>query len=439
MKALAVRSHGKGLELVCRISAEVPAIVVGDRTRLRQIIVNLVGNATEFTEQGEVFLEVSRESQSEGDVVLHFAVSDTGVGIPQEKQAAIFEMFEQADASTTRRHEGTGLGLAISSRLVELMAGRIWVESEVGRGSTFHFTARFRLAEEEAVTTAPVRPVVARGTKVLVVDDNATNGRILEEILCRWAMQATTALGAGQALGLMRQAKKVGEPYHLVLVDAGMPETDGFALAREIRRDPEIDGTIVMMLSSADQPDGIARCDQVGIASYLMKPVKQSELSDTIVAALGAIAREDEGLATITAKPVSRMGPLKVLLAEDSLVNRKLAVAMLEKYGHKVVATNNGREALGALESQDFDLILMDVQMPEMDGLEATRTIRAQERQTGKHIPIVAITAHALKGDRERCLEAGMDGYVAKPIHIEQLFHAIEAVVGTTNDHAGTS
>jgi two-component system sensor histidine kinase/response regulator len=236
----------------------------------------------------------------------------------------------------------------------------------------------------------------------------------------------------------MRQAKKVGEPYHLVLVDACMPETDGFALAREIRRDPEIDGTIVMMLSSADQPDGIARCDQVGIASYLMKPVKQSELSDTIAAALGAIAREDEGLGTITAKPVSRMGPLKVLLAEDSLVNRKLAVAMLEKYGHKVVATNNGREALGALESQDFDLILMDVQMPEMDGLEATRTIRAQERQTGKHIPIVAITAHALKGDRERCLEAGMDGYVAKPIHIEQLFHAIEAVVGTTNDRAGT-
>ncbi len=294
MKSLAVRAHGKGLELACRLSAEVPAFVIGDRTRLRQIIVNLVGNATEFTDRGEVFLEVTRASRSEGEVVLHFAVRDTGVGIPQEKQAAIFEMFGQADVSATRRHGGTGLGLAISSRLVALMGGRIWVESEVGRGSTFHFTARFRLAEEEVLATTP-------------------------------------------------------------------------------------------------------------------------------------------------AKPVSRTGLLKVLLAEDSLVNRKLAVAVLEKYGHTVVVTNNGRAALEALESQEFDLVLMDVQMPEMDGFEATRDIRTKERQTGRHIPIIAMTAHALKGDRERCLAAGMDGYIAKPIHIERLFEAIEAALDTTNGHTGTA
>ena len=439
MKSLGVRAHKRGLELACHIHADVPRAVVGDSGRLRQIIVNLVGNATKFTERGEVVLQVERESQTDGEILLHCAVIDTGIGIPEEKQAAIFEMFEQADSSTTRRYGGSGLGLAISSRLVELMGGRIWLESEVGRGSTFHFTAPLLLAEDGLLAVQPGRSVIVGDTKVLVVDDNATNRRILEEVLRAWGMEPTTTSDARQALGLLRQAQKAGESYHLVLTDAHMPETDGYTLARWVNQDSELgSSTIVMMLSSGDRPDDDARCEELGIAAYLMKPVKQSELFDAITVAVGAATPEDEGAELSVTNRSSRVSSWRVLLAEDSVVNQKFVVAVLRKYGHEVVVARNGREALTALESQDFDLILMDVQMPEMDGLEATRTIRAQERQTGRHIPIVAMTAHALKGDREKCLAAGMDDYVAKPIQIDQLFQAIEAVMGTTNGHAGT-
>jgi signal transduction histidine kinase/DNA-binding response OmpR family regulator len=472
MKSLALRAHKQGLELAHYIYPDVPHAVFGDPGRIRQIVVNLVGNAIKFTEKGEVILEVERQdhpgnnfripsppggrgqgegvekgrsyfpgdpqSPSDDEVVLHFTVRDTGIGIPADKQAAIFEMFEQADNTTTRRFGGTGLGLAITSRLVEMMNGRIWVESEVGRGSTFHFTARLQLPRTEPAKTPPTRPTIIRGTKVLVVDDNDTNRRILEEVLKSWAMVPVCASGAHQALGLLHQANKSGEPFRLVLTDAHMPDVDGFTLAEKIKEDSQLGSTVIMMLTSGDRPGDVGRCEELGIAAYMMKPVKQSELFDATMVALGVTAAEDEALETSATAEPSRLGPLKILLAEDSLVNQKLATAVLEKRGHAVTVVNNGREALAALDSRPFDLVLMDVQMPEMDGFEATREIRAKEKHTGKHIPIIAMTAHALKGDRERCLEAGMDDYVAKPIHAKELFQAIEALLAPADVGAKT-
>jgi len=436
MKSLGVRAHKPGLELACHIHPEVPVGVRGDPGRLRQVLLNLVGNAIKFTERGEVVLDVTCQDRRDDRVVLRFAVADTGIGIPEDKRSAVFDSFQQADSGTTRRFGGTGLGLAIASRLVGLMGGRIWLDSRPGYGSVFHFTVEFHPADVEATRAARLRPVVVRGTRVLVVDDNATNRRILEEVLRSWSMEPTTASGAAEALGLIRQAHRAGEPYSLVLTDAHMPETDGFTLAERIKKDHELGSTVVMMLTSGDQPGDVARCEKLGIASYLMKPIKQSELFDALVMALGITALEDEEAQEAAQRPV--LPPLKILLAEDSLVNQKLAVAVLSKHGHDVVVTNNGREALAALESQHFDLVLMDVQMPEMDGFEATAEIRAAGRRTGRHVPIIAMTAHALKGDRERCLEAGMDEYVAKPIHAKQLFETIEAVLaapaGPTTD-----
>jgi len=430
MKSLAIRAHGKGLELACHIPLDVPCVVVGDSTRLRQILVNLVGNAIKFTELGEVILDVQPESQRNEEVMLHFTVTDTGIGIPEDKLAAIFEMFEQADSTTTRRFGGTGLGLAISSSLAELMGGRVWVESEFGRGSTFHFTARFGLPPPETAEGRRERPAIIDGTRILVVDDNATNRWILEEILRSWAMEPTTVSGVHEALKTMRKALAVGQPYCLVLTDAHMPQQDGFDLAEQIRQDTGLDGTVIMMLTSGDHPGDIARCEQLGITSYLMKPVKQSELLDAVMLAMGVTALEDQDSVAIVSDRPDRLRALRVLLAEDSLVNQKLAVALLERLGHTVVVANNGREAVAAWQSQDFDLVLMDVQMPEMDGFEATGTIRDKEKVTGGHVPIIAMTAHALKEDRERCLQAGMDEYVAKPIRARQLFDAMEAVMG---------
>jgi signal transduction histidine kinase/DNA-binding response OmpR family regulator len=429
MKSLALRAHNQGLELAHYIHPEVPQAVLGDAGRIRQILVNLVGNAIKFTEKGEVVLDVERQSESKNEAVLHFAVRDTGIGIPQEKQAAIFEMFEQADNTTTRRFGGTGLGLAITSRLVEMMNGRIWVESQVGRGSTFHFTARFHLPPSEAMKPPVRRTAIIRGTKVLVVDDNATNRRILEEVLKSWAMKPACASGARQALGLLHQAEKSGDPFRLVLTDAHMPDVDGFTLAGKINDDPQLGSPVIMMLTSGDQPGDVGRCERLGIAAYMMKPVKQSELFDAAMVSLGVTCAEDEALESLATAEPSRFGPLKILLAEDSLVNQKLASAVLEKRGHEVTVVNNGREALAALKSQRFDLVLMDVQMPEMDGFEATRNIRENEKDTGQHVPIIAMTAHALKGDRERCLGAGMDDYVAKPIHAKNLFQTMEALI----------
>ncbi len=431
MRWLAIRAHGKGLELACHIRPDVPVFVVGDRNRLRQIVVNLLSNAIKFTDHGEVVLDVRHQSQSDGQVVLHFAVSDTGIGIAEDKLAVIFDAFEQADNSTTRRYGGTGLGLAISSKLVELMGGRIWAESQVGQGSRFHFTARFDLAPEDSRGLAKLEPAVIRGTRVLVVDDNATNRLILEEMLGNWGVKATSAPGGREALHAMREARRSGEPFLLVISDVHMPEMDGFELLEEVKRDREIGSTIIMMLTSGDHPGDIARCEQMGVAAYLLKPVKQSELFDAIMMALGISAAQVEPVEAVAGAPYGPSRSLRVLLAEDSLVNQKLAIGLLRKQGHAVVVANTGKEALAAWEMQKFDLIIMDVQMPDMDGLEPAAAIRSREKQTGAHIPIIAMTAHAMKGDRERCLKAGMDEYVSKPIRAKQLFDAITAQVSS--------
>jgi signal transduction histidine kinase/two-component SAPR family response regulator len=427
MKSFAIRAHQRGLELTCFIHPDVPRLVVGDYSRLRQVVTNLVGNAIKFTDKGEIDLEVAQDSRSRQDVVLHFTVSDTGIGIAEEKRATIFEMFEQADNTTTRRHGGTGLGLAIAARLVVMMNGRVWLESEVGRGSRFHFTVCLRLGEEEPAERVPPEPACLHEIRVLAVDDNATNRRILGEILRSWRMIPATASGAEEALDLLRRAREAGEPYRLVVTDAHMPRIDGFMLAEQIKRDTLLGGTVIIMLTSGDRPEDMARCNELGIATYLLKPAKQSELLEAIELALG-ITVPREGLLGPAAQQPHHVPSLHVLLAEDSLVNQKLAVVLLEGQGHTVTLAGNGKEAVAAAGAEQFDLALMDVQMPEMDGMEAAALIRAREKQTGAHLPIIAMTAYALKGDRERCLAAGMDNYVAKPIRAEELFETIDAI-----------
>jgi PAS domain S-box-containing protein len=444
LKPLALRAHRKDLELACHIHADVPEGVVGDPHRLRQIVMNLVGNAIKFTERGEIVVEV-RVQETEPDAqasdlgstlacasgsapccLLHFAVADTGVGIPAAKQATIFEAFEQADASTTRTFGGTGLGLAIARKLVRLMGGRIWVESEVGRGSTFHFTARFPRARQEVPRPRAASLVSVQGIRVLVVDDNATNRLILEEMVRNWGMVPTTVPGAAEALRELRCAPRGEQSYALVLSDSQMPDMDGFALAERIKQDPSLGSTVVMMLTSSDQAGDINRCEQLGIAAYLIKPVKQSDLFDAIIKTLGLAAPEEDR--TQPAAPLPPLRPLRLLLAEDSPVNQKLALGLLAKQGHEVRVAHNGKEAVAAWEAEPFDVVLMDVQMPELDGLEAARLIRAREKETGRHVPIIAMTAHAMRGDRELCLEAGMDHYVPKPIRASELFAALEKV-----------
>jgi two-component system, sensor histidine kinase and response regulator len=472
VNTLALRAAQKGLELACHIRPDVPDALVGDPGRLRQIVVNLAGNAIKFTERGEVVVHVEVESSArrlalgawpgesrsrpqpsaerrapsaEDEVLLRVAVTDTGIGIPHEKQQSIFEAFSQGESSTTRRYGGTGLGLAISAQLVQMMGGRIWVESEVGKGSTFYFTVRLGRQRGAEGSPVPREPANVRDLPVLVVDDNATNRLILEEMLTSWRMKPTVVESGASALAILEQAREAGEPFALVLLDAMMPEMDGFGLAEAIRQRPDAAEATLMMLSSAGSFGDASRCRELGITTYLTKPIKQSELLDAIMTALGA--RVDRSSALAHPRPGSALGPakagpvprrapsaerqaprakraLRILLAEDNAVNQRLAVRLLEKWGHTVVVAGNGREALAALGREPFDLVLMDVQMPEMGGFEATAAIREQER--GTHLPIVAMTAHAMKGDRERCLSVGMDGYVSKPLQPHELFDAIE-------------
>ncbi len=427
MKGLALRARSKDVEVVCRIHPNVPEILEGDPLRLRQIVTNLVGNAIKFTERGEVELEVVEESSSDGEACLRFTVRDTGIGIPPEKQQAIFGAFSQVDSSTTRRFGGTGLGLAIASRLVSLMGGRIWVESEVGRGSRFQFTARFQRGKE-GVTTSPATVESLIGLRVLVVDDNRTNQIILREILTSWEMRPTTVSDGEAALAEIRRALEAGAPYRVVLSDVHMPGMDGFQLTERIKASPNLDGTVILILTSGDGPGDIDRCRDVGGAAHLIKPIKQSELFDAIVTSLGVVEEVKPAASGAFATP-GGIRPLRILLAEDSSTNQRLAVGILSKWGHQVTVANNGREAVAAVGKESFDLVLMDVQMPEMDGYQATAVIR--EREAGKNIriPIVAMTAHAMKGDREECLAAGMDGYVAKPIRRAELEQVIDEVV----------
>jgi CheY-like chemotaxis protein len=361
-----------------------------------------------------------------GEVVLHFSVADTGIGIAPDKRQQIFDPFTQADGSMTRRYGGTGLGLTICTRLVELMGGRIWVDSEVGKGSTFHFTAR--LAPAAAVPERPAGVPVEqlRGLAVLVADDNATNRRILEEMLRGWEMRPTMVDGGGTALAELRRAAGAGQPYPLVLIDGFMPEMDGFALAEHIRREPNLARAAVMMLTSVGHQADAHRCRELGLASYLIKPIKASELLEAIQQALAAPHPPAVEPAP-PAVPVEKApaAGLRVLVAEDNAVNQRVAARLLEKLGHAAVIAANGREALERLAGERFDLVLLDVQMPEMDGLEVATVVRQREQGTGRHLPVIALTAHAMRGDRERCLEAGMDGYLAKPIDLEELRQAI--------------
>jgi signal transduction histidine kinase/CheY-like chemotaxis protein/HPt (histidine-containing phosphotransfer) domain-containing protein len=449
LKTLAVRAQQKGLELACHVAPEVPEVVIGDPVRLRQIIINLVGNSLKFTDQGEIVVEVSvaddaaKETGRQGDKeittspcrpgCLAFGVRDTGIGIPPDKQQHIFEAFGQADSGTSRKYGGTGLGLTISHQLVTLMNGRIWVESEVGAGSAFRFIAQFGLPNE-ASERRVVRPISLHELPVLVVDDNATNRRIFEEMLRNWGMRPALVDGGKPALAALQQAAEAGEPFPLVLLDGHMPEMDGFAVAAQVRQRPELTGTKLLMLTSAGRQEDIARCLELGINAYLTKPVKQSELLDAIFTALGTSAGDAESSATASPAASCRR-PLRVLLAEDNAINQKLAVRLLEKEGHDITVVGNGREAAAAVQTKRFDVVFMDVQMPEMDGLEATTLIRQSESSRGGYspdgsrIPIIAMTAHAMKGDREKCLEVGMDGYIAKPLQVGELWQALDVLI----------
>jgi two-component system, sensor histidine kinase and response regulator len=436
LRSLSVRAHREELELACHIDPAVPDALIGDPSRLRQVIVNLVGNAIKFTQQGEVIVHVDVDQQDGQSTLIHFAVADTGIGIPQQKLKSVFLAFEQADTSTTRKYGGTGLGLTICSRLTTLMLGTIWAESELGKGSTFHFTARLGISDE--APRAPTKRVV-QGSRVLIVDDNATNRLILDEILTNWGMKTACVEGVDEAIVSLRRARESGQGFNLVLSDVNMPEKDGFALAKEIRNDEKLVDAVIMMLSSGDRSEDLQLCRDYGVSAYIRKPIKQSELFDSLVSVLAINGMDDSPQpdAVDSDQHEIVIPSLRVLLAEDSVVNQKLALALLNKWGHSGTIAANGREAVELASQSTFDVILMDVQMPELDGLEATRQIRKSEAGTDRHIPIIAMTAHAMKGDRELCLESGMDDYVSKPVRPWQLLNALSQFFDEGTQTAG--
>jgi len=435
--ALALRAHQKGLELIVDVDATVPTTVRGDPGRLRQILVNLIGNAIKFTQRGEVVVRVTIETATPADIMLHFAVTDTGVGIPLDRQTCIFEAFTQADGSTTRTYGGTGLGLTIASQLVALMHGRLSVTSEAGRGSTFQFTATFGAVRVPVVAAAP-DAVDLRGLPALIVDDNATNRRLLDVMLRGWALVPTQASSASEALTALRAARLSGKPFPLVLADVHMPEADGFSLAEAIRNEVGIAHASVVMLTSGGQPGDAARCRELGVAAYLTKPIRSKDLRSAMVLALSHDSTERDRPALVTRHSLRETRHTgRILLVEDNRVNRLVASRLLERRGYTVVQVTNGREALAILNdgtTVGFGCVLMDVQMPEMDGFECTAIIRESEQRTHEHLPIIAMTAHAMKGDEARCRAAGMDGYLSKPIQPEEFFDVIERQLGVTRE-----
>jgi two-component system, sensor histidine kinase and response regulator len=426
LKPLALLADQKKLELACEVRPDVPENIVGDPTRLRQIVLNLVGNALKFTQEGEILVRAEVESRADESVLIHFSVRDTGIGIPEQKQKVIFESFTQVDGSMTRQYGGTGLGLTIASRLTQMMGGQIYVESTMGKGSTFHFTAQFGLSEESQSDSAAMSISDWEGMSVLVVDDNATNRRILQEILTNWGMKPTLVESAQMAMVALRVLQQASSAFPLVLIDAHMPNTDGFELAEQIIAMKEYRNVSLVMLTSAGRVGDAQRCRSLGIAAYLTKPVNQSQLMSAIVSALSGTQKVQVVKSPSSPKGAKAATPKRILLAEDNMVNRNLAVLLLEKRGHEVTVAVDGRQAVSLFEKHSFDMILMDVQMPDMDGYEATAAIRAREKLIGSRIPIVAMTAHAMKGDRERCLAEGMDAYLSKPIRANDLFAIVE-------------
>jgi signal transduction histidine kinase/DNA-binding response OmpR family regulator len=424
IRPFSVAADRKGIELICHTAADLPELLVGDPGRIRQILSNLIGNAIKFTESGHVLVKVGHDPMPDGGTTLHVSISDTGIGIPREKQAAIFESFTQVDGSTTRRFGGTGLGLSISASLAALMGGRVWVESEVNEGSTFHVTARVGVGA--AIPSGP-DPVDLPRVRVLVVDDNHANRRIFLEMLAGWQMQPHAVEDGASALEALEAASREERPYALVLLDANMPEMDGFAVAQAIAQRPSLAGATIMMLTSSGEYGDASRCRALGIAAYLVKPVRHADLREAIARVLAAPhALPDPPRTAAVPEAQTPVRRARVLLAEDNRVNQQVAVRLLTTRGHHVTLVDNGRAAVEAVERDQFDVALMDIQMPEMGGLEATAAIRAREARVGGHLRIVAMTAHALMGDRERCLEAGMDDYLAKPIDRVLLFEAVE-------------
>jgi two-component system sensor histidine kinase/response regulator len=434
LRVLAIRAHQKGLELACDISTDVPKHIVGDPGRLRQVLTNLLGNAVKFTERGEIVVSARVAGQVANGHDIECAVSDTGIGVPCEKQRLIFEPFAQVDGSTTRRYGGTGLGLTISSRIVALMGGEISVESEVGKGSTFRFNGHFGEATGDTIEGGQRKPANLRGLPVLVVDDNATNRRVLAGLLRVWGARPTAVDGGPAALAEVQRAAQAGETYPLLLVDAMMPDMDGFSFIERLRDDSAMGTSTIMMLTSADRQADAARCRRLGLSGYLVKPVKADELQIAILAALGDKRRTRQSEPAPQRLATDASGGLRILLAEDNPVNQRVALHLLAKQGHSVLAVVNGREVLDAIAQEHFDLVLMDVQMPEMDGIEATRAIRTQEEGTNRHVRIVAMTAHAMKGDRERCLDSGMDDYLSKPVQKSELIRVLDAAKAVKRD-----
>jgi signal transduction histidine kinase/CheY-like chemotaxis protein len=427
IKVIGLRAHQKGLELACHVLPDVPAIILGDPTRLRQVVLNLIGNAIKFTSQGEIIVRVETQKETNEGVELHFAVRDTGIGIPREKQQSIFEAFTQADTSTTRKFGGTGLGLAICSRIVEMMGGRIWVESEPGQGSAFHFTACFEFSKSAPIHYEMIGAEMLRDLSVLVVDDNLTNRRILGETLIGWGMRPVLTDGAAQAFDAMKRESGERDPFPLILLDAQMPEKDGYTVAKTIKQDPCYSNSTIIILTSGGARGDADRCRELGIKAYLPKPVMRVDLLKVIKMAMGSRQQGKIETAVITRHVLRESRQrLRILLAEDNAVNQMLAVRLLEKRGHRVTVAGTGKMALELFEKEAFDIVLMDIQMPEMDGLEATGAIRRLEKNSGRHTPIIAMTAHAMVGDRELCLNAGMDAYITKPLKPADLFQAIE-------------
>ncbi|MFC1736932.1 response regulator, partial [Candidatus Hydrogenedentota bacterium] len=431
MRALAVKAHEKDLELAYEVFPDVPDSLSGDPGRLRQIIVNLIGNAMKFTEKGEVTLKIYLKEHTDDEVTLKFEVRDTGIGIPADKQKKIFGAFSQADGSTTREYGGTGLGLSISSQLIGMMGGKIWLESKPGKGSTFHFTARFGLWEhrETEITRYGETLAKLKGMTALIVDDNLTNSHILERILGAWNMVVTVTNSGEEALVAMDRVCELGASFNFMLLDCHMPSVDGFSVAEKISRMPGNAETAVMMLTSGGDRGDASRCRDLGISAYLTKPVAQSDLLDALAIVISGAKGEDMETELVTRHTLRESrAKYRILVVEDNPVNQQVAVRMLERRGHRTVIAENGARAIELVENEEFDLVLMDVQMPVMGGIEATRRIREHEKQTSEHIPIIALTAHAMKGDSEKCFEAGMDAYISKPISTEKLFRMIDEV-----------
>ena len=429
VRTMSLRCHEKGLELLRRVEEGVPRMIVGDAGRLRQVLVNLLGNAVKFTTEGEILLDVHLREKTTDHAVLEFIVKDTGIGIPKDRQKMIFDPFTQADGSTTRRYGGTGLGLSICRRLVELMQGQISLESEPGKGSVFRFTAAFGLSDQEPEAVAGGSWSGPEGLRTLIVDDNATNRAIVSSFTRTWGLNAVAVESGPSALAELREAQGTGDPYGLIILDMQMPDMDGFQVAEKIRKDPTLKTPAIMMLTSADMNGATAKCRELGISCYVVKPVSKVDLNVAIGRCLGKANSSEPPKVTSQLPQVPlKVQPLRVLLAEDNPVNQKLALRVLEKRGHRVTVANTGREAAFLFEQCAVDVILMDVQMPEMDGFEATAEIRRNKDNRHQSVPIIAMTANAMKGDRERCLDSGMNDYIAKPVDPHELIRLVEAL-----------